>query len=192
MTFVWSPVFAWFLVVAGDSLRECWLLAKTNKQKLKCDSEVILCLKFNPKTFPKEKFLNSFSFYIWIWNCVTQWKNEGKNEGSAFGILYSWISYTCMCSEDFMSEPEETCLWMQIVMLTSLYFPFPSLWYSPTPTSPTSVGWQSCDPQLSASVWVGALPLLEREHCLCLSGSTVSVWAGALCLSEREHCISQR
>lgn len=85
-----------------------------------------------------------------------------------------------------MSEPEETCLWMQIVMLTSLYFPFPSLWYSPTPTSPTSVGWQSCDPQLSASVWVGALPL-------AWAGALSLLRAGALCLSEQEQlCLSER
>lgn len=144
-------------------------------------SEVILCLKFNPKTFPKEKFLNSFSFHIWIWNCVTQWKNEGKNEGSAFGFCIVGFHTHACAQEDFMSEARGNMLVNADSHAHFTLFLFPSSGTTPHPHLLTFSGLTELwDPQLSASVWVST-PLLEREHCLCLSWSTVSAWA--------EHCV---
>lgn len=170
MTFVWSPVFSWFLVVVGDSLGECWLLAKTNKQKLKCDSEVILCPKFNPKTFPKEKFPNSFSFYLLnLKLCDSMKKMKVKmKEVHWWFCIVGFHTYThthaqrtsCPSRRKHACECRKSC---------SLHFIF---LLHPSGTHP--------HPQLPL-LWADRVVILSCQH---LSRSTTSVWAGALYLSE--------
>ena len=156
------------------------LTSSKNNQKSKCDSEVILCPKFNPKTFPKEKFPNSFSFYIlnlklcdsmkkmkvkmkevhW-WFCIVGFYTHTHTHTHTHRGLHVQAGGNTLVNAESHAHFTLFSFCIPLVLThthSSHFCGLTELWSS------------------AVSIWAGALHLSEQEHCICLSR--------ALCILE--------
>ena len=75
----------------------------------------------HPKTFPKEEFPNSFSFYLLNFKlCDSMKKTKVKMKGAHFGILYRWTTHAH--TGDFIFVQEETLVNAKVTLILLYFF----------------------------------------------------------------------